>query len=835
LLIENRKWQHTDSSGGNPVTDSINPPPTAAHLARPLAVLRREAGRPLIAVTAPTGYGKTMLLRALADTLSGENTVLWLSIGPENNKNDRFLAQIADAIAGTTSDVHIFIDRYEAIHEDSFHRALEQLIEDAGEHVQFYIASRVKLPFYHRLRSRHPGPYMLTCEHLKMNPGEMTQAIRRETGRELAAGPARRLYALTDGWPLAVMHYAALLKENRAEPLHERAALEALPVEMYGILLDNVFLEQPPETLPFMLFTSVPDFFDTALARLVTEDPDCHETLERLLATNLLLTRGEGGRFRYVPLFAAWLRTRLYESDERAPATIHALVSRWAEERGMLVEAVWHALRTPDMERAAGLLLGDIEITLAQPCGRLLELLDQFPTQEVVRRPSLALLHAFLLINDHRISAAEKVIDLAEALMTDEFYSFGPTGENLRGYFATIRSRIALMRLDSERGIALMHEAAALLQGPGRLYTHFNAMEPAGSSLLRSNAGFWGAIDQALAIYGYAEPLWGGSNQGYGIIQTILGECYYLRGQLEEAERSLQRGLFIGLDLLDTGIVLPAALTLVQLRLATGETQAARAMLEEIRLQIAARASVDTDAVLEACQALVHIKTGQTAAVRKWLKEQRQDTGAVPDITWLYEYIVLLRAYICLGRTREGLAFGERLAYYAEARNLHYYVAEINLLLALLHADGGDNGTAVRKLEKSLETGSKEGYVQLYLEEWDKAEPLVDALTKKMRLHSTPGSGESVAFCRRLQQLRDERWLSTDKDRFVRARLTNKEYAILQLLIEGRSNNDIADKLAIRLETVKTHCKNIYGKLGLKGRKAVMRHFEDIRGATRSR
>lgn len=143
------------------------------------------------------------------------------------------------------------------------------------------------------------------------------------------------------------MHYAGLLKENRAEPLHERAALEALPVEMYGILLDNVFLEQPPETLSVMLFTSVPDYFDTALARLVTGDPDCHEKLERLLATNLLFTRSEGGRFRYVPLFAAWLRVRLNEMDERAPARIHALVSRWAEERGMLAEAVWHALRTP--------------------------------------------------------------------------------------------------------------------------------------------------------------------------------------------------------------------------------------------------------------------------------------------------------------------------------------------------------------------------------------------------------------------------------------------------------------------------------------------------------
>ncbi|WP_230986743.1 hypothetical protein [Cohnella fermenti] len=274
----------------------------------------------------------------------------------------------------------------------------------------------------------------------------------------------------------------------------------------------------------------------------------------------------EIGRYRYVPLFAVWLRTRLHAADEQLPAAINANISRWAEANGMLAEAVHHALRTPDFERATALLLGDIATTLKCPSDSLLNLLALFPMKEIVARPSLALLYAYLLVNDNRLSAAQSLIDQTEASMSDNLpYTFTPTGENLRGYFATIRSRVALLRYDLERGRSLMMESASLLQGPGMLYNHYNA----------------------IARPGY----WAGDNQGYGIIQTILGESYYMRGQFAEAERFLLRGRSIGLDLLDTGIVIPASLTLIQLRITTGETEAAFAILEETRLQVAAYAT----------------------------------------------------------------------------------------------------------------------------------------------------------------------------------------------------------------------------------------------------
>ncbi|CJN19023.1 response regulator protein [Streptococcus pneumoniae] len=48
--------------------------------------------------------------------------------------------------------------------------------------------------------------------------------------------------------------------------------------------------------------------------------------------------------------------------------------------------------------------------------------------------------------------------------------------------------------------------------------------------------------------------------------------------------------------------------------------------------------------------------------------------------------------------------------------------------------------------------------------------------------------------------------------------LTEREFEILLLIAEGKSNQEIADELFIALKTVKTHVSNILNKLNVSDR-----------------
>ena len=821
---------------------------------RCLDLMKRESRRPLLALIAPAGYGKTALLNQWADSLADGSIVVRLQLDEDDNEPGRLfarllsellaskgeprmvasstptrnlLSEIADTLQSAENDGwQLIVDRYEAIREPSIHEAFRSLISQAGPNVRFRIASREPLPFIANLDSLYPGPFALTHEHLKLNAEETGQFVRERTRRQLRAADLDRLNRLAMGWPLALERFVSLLDGSRAETCSEQAAIDALPSEMRPFFLDHILLRQPEELQRFMLRTSLPDFFDHELGLLLSEDPLAGERIEQLMRKNIFLSQDSNGFNRYHPLLTLFLRTRIHQTDRAADiASLHGRISRWSENNGTLAEAVQYALQVPDYERASALLLADIAATVTCPAPVLLRLMEQFPAAELNRRPSLAMFYAWMLTAEHRIAAAETILNQMEPHITDERIAFVPTGENLRGYLATIRSRISLMLRDSERGIALMHEAASLLNGPGYLYAHANLLDSCGSSLLRSSVGYWGATDQSIEIYGYAEPLWSGVNQGLGIIHTLLGECYYERNQLIRGEQSLLSGRRIGLDLQDTGIVLPASIALIHLRWSRGEHQAAQILLDETGRLVSRQIGEKGGAVLDACRAQLHMRAGETSLVKRWRQKITPDEDAVLDIGRMYEYVTLVRSCFFLGQYRQGIAFGERLLHFAESWYLHYYVAEIYMLLALLYEGNGERGSALLRLENAMEIGRKEGYIQLFLNDWEPIGPLLRLLERQLLLRKNSPVQDAVAYFKELSRLYNEQELFANKDRFAEQKLTAKEYKVLQGLIAGKSNAVVAAELSIRMETVKTHCKNIYRKLGLKSRKAVIRMF----------
>lgn len=58
--------------------------------------------------------------------------------------------------------------------------------------------------------------------------------------------------------------------------------------------------------------------------------------------------------------------------------------------------------------------------------------------------------------------------------------------------------------------------------------------------------------------------------------------------------------------------------------------------------------------------------------------------------------------------------------------------------------------------------------------------------------------------------------------------VTSREYEVLQLIVQGYSNQQIADALHISLSTVKTHTSNIFSKLDVKRRTQLVQKAREL-------
>jgi len=58
--------------------------------------------------------------------------------------------------------------------------------------------------------------------------------------------------------------------------------------------------------------------------------------------------------------------------------------------------------------------------------------------------------------------------------------------------------------------------------------------------------------------------------------------------------------------------------------------------------------------------------------------------------------------------------------------------------------------------------------------------------------------------------------------------ISSREYEVLQLLAEGLSNQEIADRLHVSLSTIKTHVSNLFSKLQVKRRTQAVQQAKSL-------
>lgn len=376
--------------------------------------------RRLTLVCGPAGFGKTTVianwLRDAAEA-TGMPEVAWVSLEALDNDPSHFgaalNAALGTAATATTPPMPLLpslanrllsemvararpvvfvLDDYHHIQDGSIHEFTAYLIEHLPPVAHLILISRADPPLaLGRLRATQEMNE-LRARELRFSLPEIEQFLNHFMRLSLAPADVSLLAHKTEGW-IAGLQLAAYALNHDDDPAGFLQAFAGDNRFIADYLVEEVLLRQPEERQQFLLQTSILGRLSSELCDAVTGRGDSRAALRTLEAANLFITPLDPHRhwYRYHQLFADLLRERLLESGQDV-AALHRRAAAWYRDRGLLPEAIDHALEANDPALSLDLmLLAAPALFGASQLSRLTQWSARLTDSELSQRPSLLL------------------------------------------------------------------------------------------------------------------------------------------------------------------------------------------------------------------------------------------------------------------------------------------------------------------------------------------------------------------------------------------------------------------------------------------------------------
>lgn len=853
-------------------------------------LLDRGSQARLTLVSAPAGFGKTTLLADwLANAAGPGGLVAWLSLDEGDNEPSLFWTHLAAAIQaafaragkgfpdlpasgqvdqGTVAillnqltamatPIVVILDDLHLVDRPDIHEQLGFFIEHLPPHVHVVISTRADpgLPLA-RLRVRRDLVEIRSSD-LRFTPDEVVAYLKDAAGVALSPADAATLEAKTEGW-IAALQLAVLSLEGRDDPTAFIEDFAGTGRYIVDYLVEEVLARLPDDLRQFLVATSALRRMSAPLCDFVLgEAGGSRPMLDRLERQNLFLVPLDTHRqwFRYHHLFADVLLAHLDAEQAQALPGIHRRASAWFEASGERAEAIHHALAAQDLEWAADL----IERALPQVRKHRQEALFRswmkaIPDAIVQSRPNLAVGYAGILVS---LGAFEGVEERLFAAETE-----GAKLDNPEALFAQVelyRTALAQARGDIE-GAA--HHARRVL-----------ALAPADDHLARASAaGFLGIVSWTAGQLEDAIGFWtecrdGLRNQGH--IADVQGTTIALadirmtQGRLDDAERACAQALDFANQ--NGGAVARGTAdihaSLAMLHLERGALESAREHLARsgelgeafglpqypYRLRVAQAGLAlaegrPTDALTLLLEAERHyvsdffpnvrpvpalvanaqIRLGHLDEADRWLRAAGVTVDDAPSYLREFEHITLARLLIAHGGEAIGTALGliDRLSDDAARGGRGASLITLSILAALAHQARHDTRSALQSLRRAISLAEAEAIRRPFLDEAERLAGLLTQLSKPER--ATPFVSSLVPPTGIPSPPK-----ATSHPALIEP-LSDRESDVLRMLRSDLSGPDIARELAISLNTLRTHTRNIFEKLGVNSRRAAVRRAEEM-------
>jgi len=816
-------------------------------------LFERAVTRRVTAVTGPPGSGKTIAAATWARTAAPSRRVAWLTLD-DKLEPARFWARLTAAVgtvpgvaAGTVPGViprhrpepdglpagmlsllralpgsmALVLDNVHELAGSAVLPGLDYVIQHAPAGVRFVLCGRF-IPGLRLAKLRVTGELAeIGAADLACASGE-AEAYLASLALTVTDAERAELMRVTEGW-MTGLRLAALASPGMAG----FASLGSEPA-VTDYLRDELLSRQPAPARAFLLRTSVAARLNGELADCLTEEPGGAAILDRLYRESLLTDRvpGSGGWYRYHPVWRDMLLTELRRELPQELPVVLGRAARWHARHGETLAALRYAAQAEDWAYATQVLAeAGLAPVLVGGAAELESVLSTFPPELRTSDPVItaALAAARLCLAD-----ADSCAMYAERAQRSLAGTPSGTRRLVELWLATIR----VMRPDShDESVAECQELALAAQAAGSLAEQRalgvlwlalgtamlrgwqlgaarsalgharQQVEAAGLTALLVRAQSWQALAEALC----------------GDLETagkLAGEATAM-ACLASAQVALERDdLVTAAELLsdaeDTSLPGEPDLRLLRLMIQAHVALAAGDVTRAQGLVTMAREGTDpVPAMLEILDAEVALAAGDTSQVAAAL-------AAVPGSADGRE---LLRARLALAQGDYENAF-RVAAQYLDDGGLITPRGRITALLVIAVSRrrlGAASSEVAELLEQSLLAGQPHGAYRPYLDG--------GTAVRSVMATAVPPTSPAAAFAGRII----ERFAcqlpggAGAREESGQA-LSESELAVLRLLPTYLTNQEIAASLFLSVNTVKTHLRSVYHKLGVTSRREAIAH-----------
>jgi len=768
------------------------------------------------------------------------------------------------------------LDDYHRVGEPAVHELLSQLLSHPPRPLHLVIVSRRDPPLPLSTMRARDQVTEARVKDLQFTATETKAYLAQATGVSVSDGALANLQQVVEGWAVG-LHLVRLALRHQEDAESFLSGLHGGLSSVETYLVEEVLSGQSPAVRDWLLKTSVLNRFCSASCEAVCaadQEPGTSETSgdgfiqvleEEGLFVIPLDTRNEW--YRYHHLFQQLLMERLKrDCDAEEIAALHRRASAWFESQGLIEEAIQNALAAGDVVHAVEIIetYRDDEFN-ADRWYVVERWLAMLPAEIKPERPKLLLTEARIENYRHQFVRLPTIIEQVESLTGGRTVDPEVSGE-----IAFFRGVLEYWEGNAKSSRRSFEAAVAQLSGTRN---PFGAESELYLGLAHCMAG-----NKELAIRTLQDRIDRvGSADSYRLSRLIASQIFVhlIRGDLPEARVEAQRLRQVAKKFRIRNTEAWSLQLWACTHLHTGELASAASHFDQavaLRYVLEPRAAVDALAglaltqqllrldekaaetvgqlhefaqelngrqylsVAHSCRARISLLRGDLTAAFEWARSASEPPVPPELIMWVEAPCITQARVLVADESEESLKKATELLgtvrRLSESCRFTCQTIEVTVLQALALEKQGRTGEALEALKEAMALAEPGGWVRPFVE---LGHPMAELLTRLIKQNADTGFTRQI-----LRTLRSGGEMDVHETSEEAARtgapvsqplldpLTHREEEVLKLLAQRLSDKEIAGKLFVSPETVKSHLKNIYSKLHVGNRREAVARAEDL-------